>query len=193
MLRAACLLALLVLSGCTRSPGEAPREVSLQQASSKPAAATAPPQTRPADDQAFVDAAAATDMFELRSAELALARSKTPAVRQFAAMMVRDHRQSSAELNQALAEAGQDLVPAAALPGDKQADVLRLTTAELAQFDDAYLRSQVKAHEQALQTLQRYAQAGQVVSLKAYAGKAAGTVRQHHEHARTLLSRVESR
>jgi putative membrane protein len=187
------LLAALALCACTRSPAEAPREVSLQEAPAKPAAVTVPPETPKPDDQLFVDAAAGTDMFELQAADLALARSKTPAVRQFAAMMVRDHRHSAAELKKALAESGKTLVPAAALPDERQNDVLKLTTAELPAFDETYLKTQVEAHEDALQALQRYAETGDTPSLKAFASNTVAAVQLHHDHARKLLAQVEAR
>src|SRR5687768_1429539 len=193
MRRPAALLAILALCACTRSPGEEPREVSLQEAPAKPAAVTVPPEAPKPDDQLFVDAAAGTDMFELQAADLALARSKTPAVRQFAAMMVRDHRHSSAELKKALAESGKSLVPAAALPAERQKDVLNLTTAELPEFDETYLKAQVEAHEDALQALQRYAETGEVASLKAFASSTVAAVQLHHDHAKKLLEQVEAR
>jgi putative membrane protein len=192
MIRSAALVAILGLAACSRGPGEQPRSVELRQPPTRPAAVTTPPETPPAEDQAFVNAAAGTDMFELQAANLALTRSKTPAVRRFAAMMLRDHRHSSAELQKALAEAEKTLVPAAALPPERQKDVLKLTTAELPDFDETYMKTQVEAHEDALQVLQHYAETGQTTSLKAFAGNTVAAVQLHHDHARQLLAQLEA-
>src|SRR5215218_1886922 len=77
---APCLLGLLLVS-CSRgvqppAPSPAPR----QQAQRRPAPA-------PVSSSAYFASAAAIDLFEIRSSELALQRSSSQRVREFASMM----------------------------------------------------------------------------------------------------------
>ncbi|ESX21240.1 DUF4142 domain-containing protein [Mesorhizobium sp. M1148] len=55
-------------------------------------------QTATTSPQEFVKAAASSDMFEIQSSELALRKSKTSRVKEFARMMIKDHTTSSKRL-----------------------------------------------------------------------------------------------
>jgi predicted outer membrane protein len=68
-------------------------------AAATPAMAQTAPVTAPMDPAAFRQRALVTDTFEIESSRLALARSRNPAVRSFAEMMIADHQQTSAALN----------------------------------------------------------------------------------------------
>lgn len=192
MIRAA-LAVTVALCACTRNPDESPREASLQAAPARPASQAVRPGAPTPDEQRFVDAAAGATMFGLQAADLALARSRSQAVRQFAAATARDHRHASGELRKALAQSGKALVPAAALPTERQKDILKLTTVALAEFDRTYLEIQVEAHEDELQALERYGQAGEVPSLRAFAAATREAVERRHDHARKLLAQVRAR
>jgi putative membrane protein len=192
--RLAALLAAAAVAGCGPHPAsDQPQAVRHGQAPGSAAAVAPPPSAPPADAQAFVDRAAAADAFELQAAKLALQRSREPRVRAFAGMMARDHTRSSDELAKAISESGETLVPAAALPADAQKLVLELTTVDQTAFDKTSVRTQIDAHEKALQTLQGYSETGEVPSLKAFATNATGAVQAHYEAARRLQQELESR
>lgn len=141
--------------------------------------------TAPTSAQGFADMAAASDQFEIESSKLAKTMAKTPAVKEFAAMMVTDHTKSSAELKAAAGKATPAVTPAPKLTAQQQSDLDSLKSAG-ANFDTLYASKQVAAHQQALSLLQSYAASGDTESLKAFASKTAPTVQKHLEKAQTL-------
>jgi putative membrane protein len=140
-------------------------------------------QTAAAD---FAGKAAAGDAFELQAAQLAQQRASHAAVKDFAAMMLRDHGKSQTDLKQAMAQSGQALTaPGALSPGQQQglADLAKLPPQD---FDKAYMAGQVQAHEDALTLMQDYAQNGDNPALKAFAAQTAPVVQTHYEAAKNL-------
>lgn len=147
------------------------------------AAATPTPTATP--PQGFIDAAAASDMFEIEAAKLAQAQSKSDKVKAFAEMMIKDHTASSDKLKKAVQEAGNGLAVTPALTPAQQGQLDQLRSAGET-FDALYAQQQVHAHEDALKLLQEQAANGTVAQLKDFAGQIAPTVETHLEHAREL-------
>lgn len=177
---------ILALSAC----GDADDDTTATtQATDTAAMAPASPEASPvgmaAGPQEFVNAAASSDMYELRAAELAANRGKAQAVKDFAAMMKKDHTASSAALKDAAAKAQPALVIPAAMAPAHQAQLDELTAAT-DNFDEVYARQQVAAHEQALTLLRGYAGSGASDPLAAFASKTATVVEGHLGHARDL-------
>ena len=134
----------------------------------------------------FVNAAASTDMFEIQAAKIAEKRSKNADVKAFAAMMIHDHTQSTAALKAAIKASGQALTLPTDLPGDKKAKLDELTAAPPADFDKAYIDSQISAHQDALTVMQAYAANGNTPALKDFAGKIAPVVQMHLSKASSI-------
>lgn len=146
----------------------------------------AAPAPMPATAQEFADMAAASDTYEIQSSELAEQKAQDPAVKEFAAMLVKDHTKSTADLKTAAGQASPPITPAPALNPEQQANLDALRAATGAEFDRLYMQQQVPAHEQALSMLQGYSAAGDVEPLKAFASKTAPVVQHHLEQARSL-------
>jgi len=177
-------LALAACSGETNARARAMAEAEAAKAEVRDVVTVAPPAPVPSA-QDFVTRAAAGDAFEIASGRLAQGRTRNSDVRAFAAVLVADHTTSSQRLARAVAESGQAL--AAPAPA---ADLGQLPVVPEAEFDRRFMEAQVRAHEQALALLQAYAEDGDVPSLKAFAAEAAGVVRQHLQHARSLLEQL---
>ena len=139
----------------------------------------------PANAQGFVDAAAASDMFELESSRLAQAKAKDQAVKGFSQMMIDDHTKSSTELSNAAAKATPPATVAPKLTAEQQAnlDKLRAATTD---FDKQYARMQVMAHEKALALMQSYAAGGDSQPLKDFASRTAPIINEHLTRAKSL-------
>jgi putative membrane protein len=131
----------------------------------------------------FVTAAASTDMFEIQAARLAEKRSKNADVKAFAAMMIHDHTQSTAALKAAIKASGATVSLPTDLPTDKKAKLDELTSAAPADFDKAYMESQVMAHQDALTVMKAYAAGGDTPQIKDFAAKTALVVQMHLDKA----------
>ncbi|HEY6813935.1 MAG TPA: DUF4142 domain-containing protein [Croceibacterium sp.] len=148
----------------------------------EPAPADAPD---PATPQGFVTTAASSDMYEIEAGRLAQEMGSSQAVKDFGAMMVKDHTTSSDKLRSAVASGGAGLAtPPAMLPKhQQQLDALRSAGAD---FDRVYTEQQVAAHREALALLQGEAATGTVASLKAFASTVMPVVQGHLDHVRGL-------
>ena len=177
-------VAALALVGCDSTPDQSAEE----EAAATTAVDTstgAPDMATPANAQAFVDAAAASDLFEVESSKLAQTMAKDGAVKDFAAMMVKDHTKSSEDLKAAAAKASPPPSVAPKLTAAQQADLDALKGAG-GNFDRLYAQKQVAGHEQALAMLRGYADGGDSAPLKDFAGKAVPVVSGHLDAARKL-------
>ncbi|MBX9469818.1 MAG: DUF4142 domain-containing protein [Rhizobium sp.] len=138
------------------------------------------------DPVGFAREAAAANAFEILSSEVALRRSQSPDVKQFAQTMVDDHRRAQKELQDSAKADNVNL--SEDLSMEQQQTLLALEQAEESQFDSAYLSVQVKAHDQAIQLLSSYSESGPVGGLKTYATAHYPKVRTHMVRAQSLTS-----
>jgi len=136
--------------------------------------------------QGFVDAASASDMFEIESARVAQEKTQDQAVRDYAQMMIDDHTTSTQNLEQAAgqAEGGVNVSPRLMPAQEQQLTELRGATAE--EFDALYKQQQVAAHEQALNLMQTYSQSGTAEPLQTHATQTAPIIERHLGMARDL-------
>jgi putative membrane protein len=138
----------------------------------------------PTQRGAYVEMAAASDLFEIQSGRLAAERGQSAAVRQFGAMLVEHHQRTTAQLSAAATASGvmptPDLMP-------MQAQMMaELRAASGSNFDRVFVRQQIQAHEMALALHTNYAARGDTPALRATAAAAAPVVRQHLDQARGM-------
>lgn len=146
--------------------------------------APSPPQTaraaRPipgagASSATYVASAAAIDLFEIRSSELALQRSNNRALREFAAMMITAHKGTSAQLS--FAGRRLNLLPSASLSPKYVAMLDQLAAAP--DFDAAYRRQQRAVHQEALRLHSNYAARGASPTLRPVASAILPIIERH--------------
>jgi putative membrane protein len=142
------------------------------------AGATSAPPTGTRMTRDFVQAAAQTDQFEIMEATTALAQSQDAQVRSFAQEMIQAHRQTTADLKQAVAKAGLD-EPKPGLSGDQSAFLAALQSQRGADFDRTYLKQQKLAHQSALAVMQSYAASGEDPTIRQVAIAAVPIVTAH--------------
>ncbi|WEK47795.1 MAG: DUF4142 domain-containing protein [Candidatus Andeanibacterium colombiense] len=178
ILRASALtLSLLALMACGSSPGDTASDANNETSTPAPATTVAV--------QQFVDTVGASDLYETEAGRLAQHKGSAQAVKDFGAMMVKDHANSTADLKAAVAT-NPDLMLSPQLTADQQAKLDQLKGASGSAFDDAYAMQQVAAHEDALGLLKDYGTSGTEAALRDFAGKAAPVVAHHLEMARKL-------
>lgn len=141
----------------------------------------------PTRASAYVQMAASSDMYEIQSSQMAMSRAQTPAVRQFAEMMVRDHTNMSQQLMASAQAAGVAMTPGL-LP--MHAEMLaRLQAMNGAAFEAEYGRQQLMAHEMAVALHSNYAARGDTPALRIVARGAVPRVSQHLAMIRQYMRR----
>lgn len=145
----------------------------------------AQPEAAAMSDAEFAQQVANSDAFEIQSSELAATRAARQDVKDFAAMMVRDHTTTTQQLT-ALAPQINLAPPAPQLDAAKQGriDALRGQSGE--GFDDGYLDAQVAAHQEAVALFERYVASAAAGPLRDWANTTLPKLREHLTHAQQL-------
>jgi putative membrane protein len=141
----------------------------------------------------YVQKAAMGDMLEVESSRLALNRSATPEIKQFAQQMVDAHTMTSDELKARLARAGLIVELPAMLDDEHKKMVDDLRSASARDFDSNYLQLQKNGHEEALDVHRDYAMNGTVADLKAFAADTVPKVEMHVGMVADLQNRMNTR
>lgn len=139
----------------------------------------------PEDRAGYVMMAGASDLYEIRSSQLARTRARSAAVRQFADMMISHHSGTTNQLMAAVRASGMN--PPAPMLMPMQAQMMaQLQQSSAGNFDRVYMSQQVRAHEMALALHSNYARSGDTAALRVTAGAAVPIVSQHLQRARQL-------
>lgn len=134
----------------------------------------------------FVDDASAAGVGEIQAAQLAQEKGVAQDVKDFAAMMIKDHTAANDKLT-AIAQSKKLEVSADPAAMDKiKAMILDLRSAK--SFDQAYANNQVKAHEKAVKLFEDEANNGKDADLKAFATATLPGLKVHLEKAKALAA-----
>lgn len=182
--------AALALAGCkkTETPSDAAASSAATDTAIPAADASAPAAdvTAANPDQAFADAAAASDAFEIQTSKLAETKAKSAKVKSFAAQMIKAHTASTAKLKSAASSASPAITPQPQLTPVQQQTLDSLSAASGADFDTAYAKAQVDAHQMTLDKLKAYSTGGAQPSLKSFATGLIPVVAAHLNMAKAL-------
>ncbi|MEO6041965.1 MAG: DUF4142 domain-containing protein [Croceibacterium sp.] len=133
----------------------------------------------------YMGLAAASELFEIEAAQVALTRARRPDVRAFAEMLLRDHTRSAQALASA-AQRGGFVAPAGILDAGQRQMLNQLQNAGPETADALYLRQQEAAHGAAYDLHRAYALNGDSTELREFAAMAAPIVREHLAAAQRL-------
>lgn len=174
-------VAALSVAGCKKEPTPVPADTAAPYES---ATMAAPQALSPA--QAFANAVAASDAFEIESSKLAVANAQSTKVKAFAGKMIEAHTASTAKLQTAASAATPAIIPDAALSASQQLALTDLRGKSGADFDAAYAKVQADAHQATLDTAKAYAAGGDMPSLKTFAAELVPIVTGHLNVAKGL-------
>lgn len=146
----------------------------------------AAPAALPTTTQAFIDAAASSDKFEIQSSEMAASSAQSAAVKSFAKQMITAHNGTTAKLKSTLAGMTPAMTPNDALSAEQQSMLDSLKGKTGAEFDAAYASVQVTAHQKTLDALNAYASGGDNAKLQDLAKGTIPTVTAHLNLAKGL-------
>ena len=136
--------------------------------------------------QSFADTAGASDWFEVEAGKLAQEKATAQGLKDFGAMMVKGHTESTEKLKAAAGKAAPAIAPNPALNSEQEANLAALRAATGADFDALYKTQQVAAHEKALAAMKDYAANGDVAELKQFAADTSKVVQMHLDKIKTL-------
>ncbi len=157
-------------------------------------ATTADPARQPAEtDRQLVDEMMRRNRAEVELGQLAQERAQTGQVREFAAMMVRDHQRANVELQKMAAEALPDPAGPDRPAEDRQQARERLSQLSGAEFDREYMRLMVEQHEEAVRKVEEHAGRAENEHVRQWAETTVPTLRKHLERAREIQAAFEAR
>lgn len=133
----------------------------------------------------FLRTAASANLFEIESSRLALTRSQSERVKDFANRMVADHTRAAIRLKQALTEAAATMPPEM-LDDKHQQQLESLKAAGNAEFDKAYVEAQYKAHIESISLATDYAKNGDNPRLRELVAQVVPILQSHLDHASTM-------
>ena len=148
----------------------------------KPSGTPAGVNAAPVPERKFVAAAATANRYEIQTAELALTRAGDAKLKEFARMMLTDHKRALEQLAAAAKEADVAMPTGSALDQPHASKLASLESRKNpGEFDQAYRTDQVQAHQQALTLLETYQRIGAKEPLRVWAAKTLPAVRKHLE------------
>lgn len=173
----AVLMSLPALAQANRSEGAADRPLTSELAQTpRPANAA-----DAALEQEFITMAAQGNNTEIQTSQLALERSQDETIRQYAQRMIDEHTAANQQLEPLAAQRGIELPTT---PSSFDTAVLeKLTQTPDAQFDQAYMDTQVNAHLKSLAVFRTGARQVAATDLQAYASTLLPSIQDHLEMA----------
>ena len=182
------LLALLALglmcAGCTSNDKAATHDTAAQPNSG--AASTTAPNTNP--DQDFVTKAAQGNSAEVALGTIVAAKTKDPAVKQFAQMMVKDHKAALNDV-QELAQS-KNLNFSDDLPNDAKTLQTKLSNDIGKQLDKDYMDGMVEDHQKDVQDFKDESQSAKDPDVKQWASKTLPTLEKHLDKAQQIDAKL---
>jgi putative membrane protein len=137
----------------------------------------------PTSARSFIARQAESDLYEVEAGRLAEQNGQSQQVRDFGAMMVRDHTDSTESLRRAAQASGVAVDPR--LTAGQESGLAELRRAG-ENFDSVYKQQRVAAHQLALAMLRNYADNGDNQALQDFARETAATAEGHLNRAREL-------
>ena len=139
-------------------------------------------------DKKFIRKVARASTNEVALSQLAESRASSPEVKSFATMMITDHTQANSDLSSLAKAKGID-VRKQVDEGDLD-EVSSLSSKSGADFDKAYAKLMVHAHEGAVKLFKDEVATGKDPDVVAFAKKYVDTLSMHLEHATSLEKTV---
>jgi putative membrane protein len=182
-------LALFAFQACNDTGSEDPIKSAnesneVKQDSAEHTGTNAPASTVSEEESKFAVEAASGGMTEVQLGELAQQKAASQKVKDFGAMMVRDHSKLNDELKQVAAKKNITLPPA---PGEDHMDhIKKLSEKSGKEFDKDYMKMMVDDHKDDIDKFEKCSKDAKDPELQALATKALPILRQHYDAAKKI-------
>jgi putative membrane protein len=160
-------------------PGSMPRSTNPTDRANYPQDATQGDQriSNKIDEKRFVKDALVGGLTEVELGKLAVDKASNDAVKQFGQKMIDDHSKANAELKEIATKEKIDVPDS--LDSKHQSRVEKLSKLSGADFDKAYIKDQLKDHQQDVREFQQEAKSGTDPDVKSFASKTLPTLEEH--------------
>lgn len=140
-------------------------------------------------DRKFVEDAAMGSMAEVQFGQIATQRAQHQAVRDFGNTMVSDHTPANQRLMTIAATLG--IMPPDKLDFMHRHTAKKLGKAEGREFDEDYIKGQVKDHEKMIELMEDQIKEGQNADLKQLATDLLPKLREHLQMAKSIETQLQ--
>jgi len=140
--------------------------------------------TTKVDDKKFVKDAALGGMAEVELGKLATQKAASDEVKQFGQKMVDDHTKANDQLKQVAAKESISIPDA--LDSKHQSRINKMSKLSGPDFDKAYIKDQVKDHQQDVNEFKSEADNGSDPNIKQFASSTLPTLQEHLSMAKDL-------
>lgn len=138
------------------------------------------------ETKTFVKKAGISNLFEIRSSQVAINKGRRDDVREFAQMMIEDHTKAGNDLKKALSVSPLPIEAPGMLDEDHQEKINDLKKADVEDFDEDYIEAQIDAHEKAVSLFEDYAENGDDPALREFAANTLPVLRKHEMHIKKI-------
>jgi putative membrane protein len=145
---------------------------------------TNPADTAVTDKDEFPLKAASGGMMEVQLGQLAQKNGQSQRVKNFGAMMVKDHSKANTELK-AIAESKNISLPTTLIP-EHQEHVTMLQKVTGAEFDKQYMEMMTKDHQEDIDEFDKASKSSADADIKAFATKTLPVLRVHLDSAQAI-------
>jgi putative membrane protein len=140
-------------------------------------------------DNDFVKDAASGGMMEVELGKYAEQNAMNPRVKNFGAMMVRDHTKANDELRSIATNKSIDLSQSGQNKNDREMSDLQKKTGK--DFDKAYMKMMVDDHKKDIDEFRKQADNGNDPDLKSFASKCLPILQTHQDSAVSILNSLK--
>jgi putative membrane protein len=137
-------------------------------------------------DAAFYKHAAEGGMSEVELGQLAQGKSKNPSVKDFGAMMVKDHSAANEKLKSVAASKDIKLPTSSSVAQTATKTKLKVLSGET--FDKSYVKGMIKDHEEDIEEFQKEATSGKDADAKAFAKATLPTLQTHLKRIQSIAT-----
>lgn len=139
-------------------------------------------------DASFYKKAAEAGIFEVDAGNQAQQKAKSQSVKDFGAMMVKDHTAAGDQLK-TLAASKNVSLPTTASVG-QMAEKAKLDVLTGDTYDKSYIKSQIKAHVNTIALFRKEIASGQDADAKSFATATLPTLRSHLKQAKSIAAQA---
>lgn len=140
----------------------------------------------------FINMATVSDLYEVTAGKIALQRSSSPQVKEFAQKMVDAHSLTTTKLKDLIATHDITVTPPEHVDTLHEGLLDDLRAAKAGDFDHRYISQQIAAHKAADILFKGYAKDGDLGALKRFAAATDPDIKQHLDMAEKLDLNVKS-